>query len=783
MAGGLQTKGIAEMKKIKTFFVKHFARVATILLFSFLAAGCYSWWEDEYELDPGKTRVSLGDMLYNAATIKSLEAPRQVLASQGLYSGTVKIHWTDVENAESYRVERATVQADNSGNFSLPEEDAFKLVQKHVYSNNYSDVILTSPSADNSEYSYRYYYRISAENLSKGYESSEFTDINGSDTQACGWLLKPPANVIADKGKSTEEIYVSWDSVKKASSYEVYRSTENLTGTSRSMDSFLYVTLPASRTNYSDTSAESGKEYYYYVKALLSTGSASACSSAAMGYTLTEGAPAAPDGVKVTDGFASSTSELNVTWNAVVSGNKTVTYNLFRSSSENSTLVQVARGLTSTSYTNNTTSSSSKIVPGVKYYYYVQALATDENSNVEKSSFSDSGEDSENPAMGFLLSPPSSVDLADCDDGESVIIKWSPAVGYDLQEKNYTYNIYYDSEQNGSYSALLESGITSDEVELDESGYYSFKVSKKPFYKIASVNAAGLVSVLSSALAPYPKAPVNVYATKTEGGTLVEDYEANTNEVYPVKITWQAPADENPVAYNIYRSTKADSSFRKLNDEAISASTCVDGIFTYIDQNSTAQPGNYYYYKVVSLNELGNGKKSNNPLTDENNDCRGYGALTRDQWFREYNKTVLNSQSKLTLMHKANDMDKLGSETVKGTISGSLSYKAAIAGLGAEIKMPYTNYADFYINDDPSLGVYFCINGNTDTTSNMSANGNMSGTVICTGMYPGTAGYDKLEIKNGAAGGGYYAVTTRDLSGKEVLSSGQVNWKVGEENR
>ena len=195
-----------------------------------------------------------------------------------------------------------------------------------------------------------------------------------------------------------------------------------------------------------------------------------------------------------------------------------------------------------------------------------------------------------------------------------------------------------------------------------------------------------------------------------------------------------------------------------------------------------------------------------------------------EQWFREYNKNIASSQKKLTLMHNPSDLDKVGSESVKGNISGTLGYNAKVAGLGAEITMPYTNYADHFISDDSTLGIKFILDGNTDTTSNMSANGHMHETVHCfsrtidvtdaaqiekafenlsepakntikntgdknylCGMYPGYAIYNNLEIKGGAAGGGYYLVQTFELdrkdknSGTVVLAEDKVNWLVGEE--
>ena len=135
-------------------------------------------------------------------------------------------------------------------------------------------------------------------------------------------------------------------------------------------------------------------------------------------------------------------------------------------------------------------------------------------------------------------------------------------------------------------------------------------------------------------------------------------------------------------------------------------------------------------------------------------------------------------------MHKSKDTDKLGQETTNGDISGTLSYNAKIDGLGARILMHYTNYADFYAAGNSAFGIYFLLEGDTNTSANMSANGSMDGTVTAanSGMYPGYAKYDHLEIKGGGAGGGYYVVCTRDKNGNIILGEGNVDWGVGEEN-
>jgi len=78
--------------------------------------------------------------------------------------------------------------------------------------------------------------------------------------------------------------------------------------------------------------------------------------------------------------------------------------------------------------------------------------------------------------------------------------------------------------------------------------------------------------------------------------------------------------------------------------------------------------------------------------------------------------------------------------------------------VGARIIIRLTNYAEFYIENEPEKGPYFILNGESNTSANMSSNGSMDGTVTSTGMYPGKVSYNGIEIKGGSAGGGTYAV-------------------------
>lgn len=757
--------------------MKKLTKTLSLAIFSLSFASCYTWFENRIGLDDSKDKANLAEFFYKKPAVTSLDAPEQVIASQGYYSGTIKIRWSEVENATSYRIERASKPKDST---ELPEDGDFQVVNEFVYDTVYSDTILSNPTATSEAYNNKYYYRISAENISRGLESSEYTDIQNPMTCAIGWLLTPPTGVDASKGDSATEISIKWNKIPGATQYKIYRGE-----TTEDFRMVEIATVRGSQNSYVNliNESEKGKEFYYQVSAIHNIGTTSAKSTHAMGYAVANESLRAPSGLEVVNGNGSSVSEINLKWEPLASADDNTKYTVYKTSSIDSSYRLVKQNIDGKT---STLKDEDNLKPGVIYYYFIQTVVT-KGETKEKSSFSAKGPN------GFILSCPSEVEISDVINAEGnvsnqyVNVIWKDAIGAKGSEfdfdNTYKYNIYYSDTLEGEYATLVNPAPLENLIK-DENGFYSYKVNKTGFYKVATINADGVESALSIAVAPFPDAPINVVASKTAGGDLLTNYifestgnPYNNNEVYPVKITWQAPdSNPQPSGYNIYRSTKKDSSFRKLNEELIT--DC-----SYVDLNDTARAGTYYYYKVVAVNVLGQGKYSNDPTTDTENKCRGYGAITRNQWFREYNTAVMRSQSKLSLMHKPKDTDKLGSETIYGDISGSLYYKAAIAGLGAEITMHYENYCENFAGDDEANGPYFLITGNTDTTSNMSANGNMHGIVTVSGMYPGVADYGKLEIKGGAAGGGGYLVVTKDLNGNILLSQELVHWLVGEENR
>ena len=452
-------------------------------------------------------------------------------------------------------------------------------------------------------------------------------------------------------------------------------------------------TIRSDSTSYRNEmiDSERGKEFYYKIQAK-NGNSSSALSSIAMGYSLQFGAPSAPNGITVVEPYAKSKSSLTLKWDPVPepSSEYTRTYSVYRTSSEDNVYTLVKSGIPR----DETTITDTSVKPGRIYYYFIQTVDEEisNKSNKIKSAFSEKT----NTTFGYLLSSPSDISVKKTDTQDK-LLRFKAALGEIEATLPFSYNIYYSDSKDGTY-ILLQQFTPDAENARDENGYYSVTVLNKPFYKVSTVFEGSVEgeSNYSEPVAPVPDAPENVCATKTEN--LASDsnvsWAPNANGVYPVKITWKKPSQGNtPYAYDVYRSTKPDSGFKKITETPVMA----DGqdSFYYIDVNDSAVSGVFYFYRIRSLNSLLQGTEQNNPLDDlpKNRDSWGYGAVTPDQWFREYNKTVARSQEKLTLMHKPNDMDKLGSETIKADYTtrnnsapGTLSYNAAIAGLGAEIK-------------------------------------------------------------------------------------------------
>lgn len=129
-------------------------------------------------------------------------------------------------------------------------------------------------------------------------------------------------------------------------------------------------------------------------------------------------------------------------------------------------------------------------------------------------------------------------------------------------------------------------------------------------------------------------------------------------------------------------------------------------------------------------------------------------------FYNACNQTVQSCHRKMTLMNKRKNIQKLGKETARGTISGSVSYSAEVVGFGADVKMIYVNYSD---------RAGYVLNGRTSIRGKVDGSAAIKGTVRISDSFGNELGsicYDRLVIRKGNAADGGYIVT---LAGRDPV--------------
>ena len=704
---------------------------------------------------------SLEDLFRVNELPSKLETPQQFYIASYYSPTEIRMTWTTVRYAAYYMVERAVmppIAGSNPPVWANPDDGDFEPLDRFVYGTSYTDQILRNPVLGSPEYQNRYFYRISAFNTTQRIEESDPT------IPQYAMLFRAPFGLRASGGTSVDHVELRWEHSPGAQSYEIWRSdfpngaSASLLGTVFGNQNWFINQISA---------AEQGKDFFYMIIAVNRFNRRSLQTMPAYGYARVFGAPNAPNNVRmeINSGRGHSRNEIRIRWDEATE--QDVYYAVFRYSSIDSSLTRLTEKTENTFWVDNI-----GLRPGIFYYYRVQAIIDEIGSGrALRSQFS-------TPDLeGFVISSPDTV-IAERNQEGTITIRWMPSIGNESERLRYTYNVYSDNRIDGNFLNQVAEGIPPVS---DVQGFISAIITDIPvghtFFRVSTVNTVGgtvIESDKSLVVSPAPKAAIILDASRH---VFIENASANSSGVFPVRITWKKPDNDEPAFYNVLRSTRSGSGFSRINETRLSASGPFSDIFfydpiteiyTFIDINEQARAGRRFFYQVLSLNQLEQGSFSSDERI-------GWGALTHTQYMLEYNRTMRSALRKLTLMHRPGNTDKLGSETRNGTISGSIHYNAAVQGLGARVIIELRNYADFFIENDPANGIYFILNGFSNTSANMSSNGTMDGTVVVTGMYPGRVFYDRIEIRGGAAAGGTYGIHP------DGFPRAEISWLWGEQ--
>ena len=354
-------------------------------------------------------------MSESVAGYRKIGVPRNVAASDGTSVDWITVTWNAVEGAVSYRVLRSTTD-------SL--EDAVEVGTSAGTS--WMDMGATSGVT------YTYWVVASGAGISG--------DVSASDE---GYLrLTAPGNVAASNGTYSDRVEVSWNAVTAASHYRVYRSIA-ASGSKTPISGW------QTALAYSDTTAEPGVTYYYFVAAAMDeTGlNASGYSVGAVG-SLQIGVPM---GVYATDG--TSATGVTVSWFEVAGAEG---YKVYRGTTNNPDAAEVVTSGSSVSFDDTTAE------PGTLYFYWI--VATNAVSESAKSAVE----------TGFRSIPaPTGVTATTTSGAAAVTVSWQPVAGAVY------YRVYRGTRTGSDYAVEIDT--TTETTYADESGaanriyYYSVK--------------------------------------------------------------------------------------------------------------------------------------------------------------------------------------------------------------------------------------------------------------------------------------------------------------------
>ena len=533
------------------------------------------------------------------AGYRRLVAATTVSASDGTSVDYINITWTAISGVQAYNLYR-------SSSVSGP----FDLIAEGLTERQYRDVDATPGR--------RYWYRIRAD---YGGSLGE-----NSDPDSGYRLLSPPSNVRASDGTSTASVTISWTEASGASSYVLYRRAES------PESGYSVLASDVEITAYADTTAVPGDLYQYFVVATCSL-CQSDVSEPDTGYIKLS----APTGLEATDG--TSTSKVSLSWNSV-SGAQT--YTLYRGTSANPKSV-LASGLTETSYEDESADAEQE------YHYRVVAYNGPRSSDYSldetgwrRSSLSASvsaadGESTEGVAVSwdavsgartynvfrglasgtvvyangtkiaeglsarsfmddtavpgtlywYRIQPVSaSGDAGDYSTSDTGFRKMSPPTGLEATQGTLTggVKLTWSETPAGATSYLIARGTSASSLETVATSKTKLSYTdstaepgKMLYYRVASVGGVS-TSAWSSVVSGHRKLSPPGSVTASDG----------TSDA-AVELSW--PAVQGATSYRIYRGDEDDST----------PETVLATVSSNSHADTSAAPGEYYWYRVVAV--------------------------------------------------------------------------------------------------------------------------------------------------------------------------------------
>ena len=439
-----------------------------------LVLDCSSSLGSQFSNMQSYAREFISRVAQNAVAFK-IEAPTNVVGEMDLDGSgiVINVSWDAMKYAEYYQVYRSS---SSYGNFTLM-----------------ADSLTTTTWTDKAPASGNNYYRVYA--VGHGLTS------NSTTSEGVAGNISAPKNVTAALDDNDLIIHVSWDAVKFAESFTIYRNgSEIATG--------------ITTNSWTDETPRSGNNYYS-VRAV-GHGMTSSSSDNTPSINCSIAAP-----INVTASLDDNDLIIHVSWDVVKYAES---YTIYRNGSE------IATGITNNSWTDETPRSGNN-------YYSVRAVGHGMTSSSSDNT----------PSINCSIAAPKNV-TASLDDNDLII-----HVSWDAVKFAESYTIY----RNGSE---IVTGVTTnswtDETPRSGNNYYSVRAVGHGLTSSSSDNTQSINCSIA--------APTNVTATlgadeKTirvtwDAVKYAESYDVYRNgTLIQEDVRATSWTDNSPIRNNVYR--------------------------------------------------------------------------------------------------------------------------------------------------------------------------------------------------------------------------------------
>ena len=362
---------------------------------------------------------------------------------------------------------------------------------------------------------------------------------------------QPPTDLTVTEGTDASCIRVNWTASVGASSYAVYRSANNSSGSAKYLGD-----VTATRYSDTDEAVVPGVDYWYFVKAKNASGT-SGFSEGAMGWRKL----AAPENVNATDG--ASLENVTVTWSEVKGASH---YLVSRSDDIDAEPTPLGTWQSERKFVDN------QAKPGVTYYYYVTAAIDASGNRASDQSIFDDG----------FVAVPVTLDFLTI-DGPAAIVSGGnadyacTATYTDKSTRSVTPT--WEIVDGADYAALSGSKLTAKTVKANQT------VKLKATY-VDGVTRDATKSIIITAEKPSAPTSVRLKSATAEA----------------VTITWASVA--NATGYSVWRGTSTADAIRIA--DAFTSNEYAD---------KAGNPGVTYTYWVKASNAAGESEFSSSSVS------------------------------------------------------------------------------------------------------------------------------------------------------------------------